>query len=71
MVATSQVGTPSSTTMTRLSVPVSSTMAMATETWNSDRRSRRGIGKSGLATSAKGSSRRTSSRQASNRGSMG
>ena len=39
--ATSQLGTPSSTIMTRFSVPFSSTSAMPTETWNSDRRSRR------------------------------
>ena len=39
--ATSQAGTPSSTIMTRLSVPISSTTAMPTVTWNSDRRSRR------------------------------
>ena len=39
--ATSQTGTPSSTIITRFSVPISSTTAMPTVTWNSDRRSRR------------------------------
>ena len=42
--------------MTRLSVPLSSTMAMATETWNSDRRSRRPSGSSAVAASANGKS---------------
>ncbi len=37
---------PSSTIITRLSVPVSSTAAMPTDSWNSDRRSRRPSGSS-------------------------
>ena len=44
----------SSTIMTRFSVPISSTSAMPTVTWNSDSRSRRDNGKSGVAASAKG-----------------
>jgi hypothetical protein len=39
--ATSQAGTPSSTIITRFSVPTSSAVAMPTDTWNSDRRSSR------------------------------
>ena len=57
MTATSHVGTPSSTTMTRLSVPFSSTTAMPMETWNSASRSRRPSGSSGVAASAKGRKR--------------
>ena len=52
--ATSQAGTPSSTIMTRFSVPISSTTAMPTVTWNSDRRSSFPSGNSGVAASAKG-----------------
>ena len=55
--ATSQVGTPSSTIITRLSVPFSSTTAMPTETWNSDSRSRRPSGSSAVAASANGRKR--------------
>jgi hypothetical protein len=44
--ATSVAGTSSSTIITRLSVPTSSTSAMPTVTWNSDRRSRRDSGRS-------------------------
>ena len=57
MIATTALGTPSSTIMTRLSVPLSSTTAMATETWNSDRRSRRPSGSSAVAASANGRKR--------------
>ena len=57
MRATSQAGTPSSTIMTRFSVPISSTTAMPTETWNSDRRSRRPSGSSAVAASANGRKR--------------
>ena len=55
--ATSQAGTSSSTIITRFSVPISSTTAMPTETWNSDRRSRRPSGNSGVAASANGRNR--------------
>ena len=55
IVATSQTGTPSSTIITRFSVPMSSTTAMPTETWNSDRRSSFASGSSSAPTSAKGS----------------
>ena len=41
MIATIQDGTASSTIITRLSVPISSTAAMPTVTWNSDSRSSR------------------------------
>ena len=54
MTATSQAGTPSSTIITRFSVPISSTAAMPTETWNSDSRSSRPSGSSGVAASANG-----------------
>ena len=57
MTATSHAGTPSSTIMTRLSVPISSTTARPTETWNNDRRSRRPNGSSGVAASANGRNR--------------
>ena len=40
MSATIQEGTPSSTIITRFSVPIISTAAMPTVTWNSDSRSR-------------------------------
>ena len=43
--------------MTRLSVPTSSVNAMPTDTWNSDRRSSRGSGRSGVAASANGRKR--------------
>jgi len=55
--ATSDAGTLSSTIITRLRVPTSSTRAMPTDTWNSDRRNRRGSGRSGDAASAKGRKR--------------
>ena len=51
---TSQAGTASSTINTRFSVPINSTMAMPTVTWNSDRRKSRPKGSSGLAASANG-----------------
>ncbi len=54
MTATSQAGTPSSTIMTRLSVPISSTTAMPTVTWNRLSRSSRAIGSSAEAASANG-----------------
>ena len=57
MKATTEAGTPSSTIITRFSVPVSSTIAMPTETWNSDRRSRRDSGRPSLAASANGRKR--------------
>ena len=57
MVATSALGTPSSTIMTRLRVPFSSTSAIATETWNRERRSNRPSGSSPVAASANGRSR--------------
>jgi hypothetical protein len=49
--------TPNSTIITRLRVPTSMTMAMPTESWKSDKRSRRESGKSSLAASAKGKNR--------------
>ena len=55
--ATSVAGTFSSTIITRLSVPTSSVSAMPTETWNSDSRSSRDSGRSGVAASAKGRKR--------------
>ena len=55
--ATMAAPTPSSTIMTRLSVPLSSTTAMPTDTWNSARRSSRGRGNSVLAASANGRKR--------------
>ena len=60
--ATSHAGTPSSTIITRFSVPISSTTAMPTETWNSDSRSSRPSGNSGVAASANGRKRGPSSR---------
>jgi len=57
MMATSDAGTPSSTIITRFSVPTSRTSAMPTDTWNKDSRSRRGRGRSGVAASAKGRKR--------------
>ena len=57
MIATSETGTPSSTIITRFRVPISSTRAMPTETWNSDRRSSLDSGSSGVAASAKGRKR--------------
>ncbi len=54
MAATRAAGTFISTIMTRLSVPVSRTVVMPTETWNSDSRSRRPRGSSVVAASAKG-----------------
>ncbi len=57
MIETNQAGTPSSTTATRLRVPVSKTTAMPTETWKRASRSSRGRGNSAVAASAKGSSR--------------
>ena len=53
--ATSQAGMPSSTIITRLRVPLSSTSDNPTETWKSDRRRSRKSGSSGVAASAKGS----------------
>jgi hypothetical protein len=55
--ATSAAGTPSSTIITRLRVPTSSTSAMPTDTWNSDSRSSRDSGRSGVAASANGRKR--------------
>ena len=57
MQATIHEGTPSSTIITRFSVPISSTTAMPTVTWNSDSRSSRPIGSSGVAASANGRKR--------------
>ena len=57
MAATSQLGTPSSTIITRLSVPLSRTTAMPTDTWNSDNRIRRPSGSSAVAASANGRKR--------------
>ena len=57
MMATSEAGTSSSTIMTRLRVPISSTKAMPTETWNSDKRSSRLSGNSAVAASANGMKR--------------
>ena len=54
MTATKPADTSSSTIITRLSVPVSRTTAIPTDTWKSDRRSRRPSGRSLLAASAKG-----------------
>ncbi len=47
-------GTDSSTIMTRLSVPNSITVAIPTETWNSDSRNNCAIGNPSLVASAKG-----------------
>ena len=55
--ATSQAGTQSSTIITRFRVPVSSTTAMPTETWNRESRSSRPSGSSSEAASAKGRKR--------------
>ena len=55
--ATSHADTPSSTIITRFSVPFSSTVAMPTDTWNSDRRSSRPSGSSAVAASANGRKR--------------
>ena len=55
--ATIHDGTFSSTIITRLSVPISSTAAMPTVAWNRDSRRRRPIGSSGVAASANGSTR--------------
>ena len=52
--ATSHAGVPNSTIITRFNVPLSSTVATPTVTWNSDRRSKRPIGNSALAASANG-----------------
>ena len=57
IVPTSDAGTFSSTIITRLSVPISSTSAMPTETWNSDSRNSRDSGRSGVAASANGRKR--------------
>ena len=54
---TSDAGTPSSTIITRLRVPTSSTRAMPTDTWNNDSRNKRPSGNSGLAASANGMKR--------------
>ena len=67
MIATSEAGTLSSTIITRLSVPTSSTSAMPTETWNSDKRSRRDSGRSGVAASANGRKRGPSCAQRATR----
>ena len=61
--ATSAAGMPSSAIITRLSVPVSRTAAMPTDTWNSDRRRSWLSGSSLVATSAKGSMEIPSSAQ--------
>ena len=60
MMATTVAATESSTIITRFSVPSSITVAMPTDTWNSDSRSSWPIGRPGLAASAKGSSRAVS-----------
>ncbi len=52
--ATTEAWTRSSTIITRLSVPMRSTAAMPTVTWNSASRRRRPSGSSGVAASAKG-----------------
>ena len=57
MMPTSEAGTFSSTIITRFRVPISSTSAMPTETWNSDSRSSRDSGRSGVAASANGRKR--------------
>ena len=57
MMPTSEAGTASSTIITRLRVPTSSTSAMPTVTWKSERRIRRESGRSSVATSAKGMKR--------------
>ena len=57
MIDTREAETFSSTIMTRLSVPISSTSAIPTETWNRDRRSSRDRGSSGVAASANGKKR--------------
>ena len=54
---TNSVETPSSTIITRLSVPFSSTIEIPVETWNSDSRNRRGSGNSVVAASANGRNR--------------
>ncbi len=51
---TSHADMPSSTIITRFSVPISSTVAMPTVTWNSDSRSSRFSGSVSLAASANG-----------------
>ena len=63
MSATTKAGTPSSTIITRLRVPSIITVAMPTETWNSDSRSSWPSGRSGEAASAKGRARMLSSLQ--------
>ncbi len=60
MMATREAGTLNSTIITRFSVPTRRTSEMPTETWNSERRSRRGRGRSGVAASAKGRKREPS-----------
>ena len=55
--ATTEADMPSSTIITRLSVPVSSTAAIPTDTWNSDSRSSRPSGSSSVAASANGRKR--------------
>jgi hypothetical protein len=52
--ATSEVGTPSSTIITLLSVPVKSTAAMPMDHWNIDSRISRPSGRSSVAASANG-----------------
>ncbi len=56
-IATTVVGTPSSTIITRLRVPLRSTRAIATETWKSESRSKRPSGNSAVAASANGRKR--------------
>jgi hypothetical protein len=55
--ATTVADTPSSTIITRFSVPYSITSAIPTDSWNSDSLSRRDSGTSAVATSAKGRNR--------------
>ena len=64
---TSQADTPSSTIITRLSVPTSSTVQMPTATWNIDSRSKRPSGRPTDAASANGRNRGAMSRQRSAR----
>ena len=52
--ATSQAAMPISTIITRFSVPISSTVAMPTDSWKNDSRSNRPSGNSSVAASAKG-----------------
>ena len=57
MIPTMEAGTPYSTIITRLRVPISSTSAIPTETWKRDKRRSLDRGNSGVAASAKGRKR--------------